>query len=125
MRICGFTVMPMQPKTLKIITVILLTLVVLSPALVAIIVVWQEHLNFLARQNLLLGIKESQELINYGINPRIYGLLWAIILAPIGFCLGVNFHNSYVAYRAAMRQRKIKMLQRMWQQNPYPEEIIL
>lgn len=117
--------MPMKPKTLKIITVFLLTLVVLSPALVAIIVVWQEHLNFLAKQNLLSDIKDSQQLMNSGIYSRIYGLLWVINLAPIGLCLGVTLHNSYVAYRAKMRQRKIKILQRMWQQNPYPEEIIL
>ncbi|MBD2356387.1 hypothetical protein H6G41_17445 [Tolypothrix sp. FACHB-123] len=115
----------MQPKTLKIITVILLTLVVLSPALVAIIVVWQEHLNFMATQNLLSAMKNGQQLIERPENQTIYALLWLIILAPIGLCLGVNLHNSYVAYRAAMRQRKIKILQRMWQQQPYPEEIIL
>lgn len=115
----------MQSKTLKIITVILLALVVLSPALIAIIVVWQEHLNFLAGQNLLSVMKDGQQVVNYQNNPTIYGLLWLIILAPIGLCLGVTLHNSYVAYRAAARQRKIKILQRMWQQQPYPEEIIL
>jgi hypothetical protein len=124
-RTCGFAVMCMKPKLLRIITVFLLSLVVLSPALVAIIVVWQEHLNFQATQNLLYAVKDGQQLTNSGGNTTIYVLLWLIIFAPIGLCLGITLHNSYLVYRATVRQRKVKILERMWQQKTYSEEIIL
>ncbi|WP_096597313.1 hypothetical protein [Calothrix sp. NIES-2100] len=115
----------MKPKVLRITTVFLLTLVVIYPALTAIIVVWQEHLNFLARQHLLYALKDGQKYMNNGDNSPIYLLLWLIIFAPIGLCLAITLHNSYVAYRAAIRQRKVRILERMWQQKTYSEEIIL
>ncbi|MBD2212296.1 hypothetical protein H6G64_22275 [Calothrix sp. FACHB-156] len=115
----------MKSKLLRILTVFLLSLVVLSPALVAIIVVWQEHLNFRSTQNPAYGVPELHQLTNHGVTTAISVLLWVIILAPIGLCLGITLHKSYVAYRAAVLQRKVKMLEKMWQQNTYPEEIIL
>ncbi|BAY32972.1 hypothetical protein NIES2107_48660 [Nostoc carneum NIES-2107] len=117
--------MLMKSKLLRILTVFLLSLVVLSPALVAIIIVWQEHLNFQATQNLAYTVSDVQQFTNHGVTTAISVLLWVIILAPIGLCLGITLHKSYVAYRAAVLQRKVKMLEKMWQQNTYPEEIIL
>ncbi|WP_096590048.1 hypothetical protein [Calothrix sp. NIES-2098] len=115
----------MKPKLLRILTVFLLILVVISPALVAIIAVWQEHLNFMAAQNLLYAVKDSQQLTNNWGNTIVSVLLWLIIFAPLSLCLGITLHNRYVVYRTAALQRKVKMLERMWQQNAYPEEIIL
>ncbi|BAY88185.1 hypothetical protein FDUTEX481_07297 [Tolypothrix sp. PCC 7601] len=117
--------MLMKSKLLRMLTVFLLSLVVLSPALVAIIIVWQEHLNFQATQNLVYAVSDVQQFTNHGVTMAISILLWLIILAPIGLCLGITLHKGYVAYRAAVLQRKIQMLEKMWQQNTYPEEIIL
>ncbi|MBD2494093.1 hypothetical protein [Nostoc sp. FACHB-280] len=115
----------MKPKLLNFLKVCLLTLVVLSPALGVISVVWQEHLDFMATKHLLYVVKDSQQLITDANKTIINVVLWLMFFAPIGFGLGIVLYDRYLIYRAAVLQRQVEMLERIWQRSPYPEEIIL
>ncbi|MBC1238029.1 hypothetical protein [Nostoc sp. 2RC] len=113
----------MKPKLLNFLTVLLLTLIVLSPALVVANVVWQQHLDFMATQHLLYTVQQRQHLTTNG--EIVYVLLWLMFFAPVGFCLGIALYDRYLIYRAAVLQKQVEMLERLWQRSTYSKEIIL
>ncbi len=115
----------MKPQFLNCLTVCLLTVVVLSPALGVMSVVWMQHLDFMATQHLLYVVKDGQQSAINGNNITVYVLPWLMFFAPISLCLVSALHNIYVIYRTAVLQRQVEMLERLWQQNTYPKEIIL
>lgn len=107
----------MKPKLLHVLTVSLLTLVVLSPAFVVISVVWKQHLDFMATQNLVYEVTNSQPLTIYGENTTARISLWLMICTPVSLCLGISLYIKYIVDRAAALNRQIEMLERIWQQN--------
>jgi ABC-type polysaccharide/polyol phosphate export permease len=98
---------------------------VLSPAIGVISLVWQQHLGFIAAQHLLYVVNSAQQLSTNKENIIAYVLIYSMFFAPISFCLGITLHNRYVAYRATVLQRQVEMLERLWQRNTCPKEIIL
>ncbi|MDV2995437.1 MAG: hypothetical protein N4J56_005091 [Chroococcidiopsis sp. SAG 2025] len=52
----------MKLKIFNVLTVCLLTLIVLSPALAVMSAIWQHHLDFVATQHLLYAVANSQQL---------------------------------------------------------------
>ncbi|MBO3457934.1 hypothetical protein G7B40_036380 [Aetokthonos hydrillicola Thurmond2011] len=115
----------MKPNLLRFLTVCLLTLVVLSPALGVISLVWMHHLDFIATQHLLYAVKDAQQLSTNRENTTIYVLVCLMFFAPISLCSGIALHNRYVLYRAAVLRRQVEILEKLWQRNTYPEEIYL
>lgn len=107
----------MKLKILNVLTVCLLTLVVLSPALVVISVVWKYHLDFMATRHLLYAVTNSQQLATHGENATVRILLQLMLFTPIGLGLGIAVYDRYVIYRAAALNRQIAKLERLWQQN--------
>ncbi|PPS44884.1 hypothetical protein [Chroococcidiopsis sp. TS-821] len=102
-------------------SVCLLALLVTLPSLIVISIVWQKHLDFVETQYLLSSHQSNQNEVNYIINL----FLSLIVLTPLILGLGIYLYERYVMYRAAVLQRKIEMLERLWQQKAYSEEIIL
>ncbi|MUG92586.1 hypothetical protein F7734_08990 [Scytonema sp. UIC 10036] len=115
----------MKPKLLNFLTVCLLTLVVLSPAIGVVGLVWKHHLDFMTTQHLLYAVNDSQQLTTHEDNTVICLSLWLMFFSPIGFGLGIALYDRYVVYRTSVLQRQVEMLERLWERNTYPEEIIL
>ncbi|MBU7586157.1 MAG: hypothetical protein KAF91_25370 [Nostoc sp. TH1S01] len=115
----------MKPQLLKFVKVCLLTLLVLSPALGVMSAVWLQHLNFVAAQHLVYVVTNNQQLTTYADSSTVDVLIWLMFFAPIGFCLGIALYDRYMVYRAAVRQRQIEMLERIWQHHIYVKEITL
>ncbi|MBD2438427.1 hypothetical protein [Nostoc sp. FACHB-110] len=115
----------MKLQLLNFLKVCLLTLVVLSPALGVISVVWQQHLDFMSAKHLLLAVKDNQQLITNANNQTIDIVLWLMFFSPVSFCLAMAVYDRYMTYRAAALQRQVEMLERIWQRHIYLEGIIL
>lgn len=69
-------------------------------------------------------IRKGYQLTKSEVRITINTLFQLILFAPIRFCLG-NLYNRYIAYHAVVLQRQVEMLEKLWQQSTYSEEIIL
>lgn len=107
----------MKPQSSNFLTVCLLTLLVLSPALAVISVVWQQHLDFMATQHILYAVNHSQQLTANEENTTVRVLLQLMFFTPISLYLGIYLYGRYIVYRAAVWKRQVEMLERLWQQN--------
>ncbi|MBD2440205.1 hypothetical protein [Nostoc sp. FACHB-110] len=131
----------MKVKLLNVLTVCIVTLIVISPAMVVLRVVWEKHGELVKAQNLTCEVnkinKVNQALyppVTAGINncdryivnqplttDSIYKfaiiLQWFILLTPICIGLGILVYDRYLAHRAAVFQEQVEMLERLWQQS--------
>lgn len=136
----------MKAKLLNVLTVCLVALVVISPGLVVLSLVWEKHTEFVRTQKftndfnkispvssqLIGGNKSSTSQIvtpssiNHNMNQLdtiadSYKLAiiiqWFIVLIPIFVGLGIIIHDRYLLYRAAILKEQVAMLEKLWGQS--------
>ncbi|MBD2446956.1 hypothetical protein H6G76_07215 [Nostoc sp. FACHB-152] len=139
----------MKVKLLNVLTVCLVTLIVISPAMVVLKVVWEKHGELVKAQNSTCEVNKIDE-VNQALDPAaaithysphqasvnycdrnvvneplttdfVYKaaiiLQWFILLTPVCIGLGILVYDRYLAYRAAVFQEQVEMLERLWQQS--------
>jgi predicted metallopeptidase len=101
-------------------------MMVLSPALAVVGLIWEQHLDYLDylethSASAWTAVHSTAVQPIHGIGniadvvPRIvcHGMLFAPFVLSLGVCL----HNSYLNYRAALLRQRIVQLERIWQLN--------
>ncbi|UKO98939.1 hypothetical protein [Nostoc sp. UHCC 0870] len=136
----------MKSKLLNVLTVCLVALVVISPGLIVLSLVWEKHTEFVRTQKLVPDVNKISPTNNQvitsnksspsqivtplpahqGVNQVVtiaesYKLAiiiqWFIVLIPIFIGLGIIIHDRYLVHRAAMLKEQVEMLERLWQQS--------
>ncbi|MCC5635659.1 hypothetical protein LC593_07300 [Nostoc sp. CHAB 5844] len=131
----------MKVKLLSVLTVCLVTLIVISPAMVVLRVVWEKHGELVKAQNLTCEVNKINK-VNQALYPQVTAganycdrhivnqplttdfvykvaviLQWFILLTPVCIGLGILVYDRYLAHRAAVFQEQVEMLERLWQQS--------
>ncbi|BAY19044.1 hypothetical protein NIES2109_51450 [Nostoc sp. HK-01] len=131
----------MKVKLLNVLTVCLVTLIVISPAMVALKVVWEKHGELVKAQNLTCEVNNINK-VNQALEPVVTAgvnncdrqivnqppttdfvyklaiiLQWFILLTPVCIGLGILVYDRYLVHRAAVFQEQVEMLERLWQQS--------
>ncbi|MBE9004569.1 hypothetical protein IQ259_05855 [Fortiea sp. LEGE XX443] len=131
----------MKVKLLNVLTVCLVTLIVISPGIVVLKVVWQKHIELVKTQNLNCELNKISK-ANQALYPSVTAganncdrpvvnkalmtdfayklaiiLQWFILLTPVGIGLGILVYDRYLVHRAAVFQEQVEMLEKLWQQS--------
>ncbi|MBE9207084.1 hypothetical protein IQ244_11235 [Nostoc sp. LEGE 06077] len=131
----------MKVKLLNVLTVCLVTLIVISPAMVALKVVWEKHGELVKAQNLICEVNNINK-VNQALEPAVTAgvnncdrpvvnqsptpdsvyklaiiLQWFILLTPVCIGLGILVYDRYLVHRAAVFQEQVEMLEKLWQQS--------
>jgi hypothetical protein len=148
----------MRSKFVKLLTVYLVALAIIFPALVVFDVVWQRHLelkkiqllacesnhyslntaadfssksNFYSMGTCVSSIREKETILHQKNKifdvffsdkqdeKFIYFVEWFLFM-PVVLGFGVFLYNKYLLYQAAVFQKQVEMLERLWQQNIEP-----
>jgi hypothetical protein len=134
----------MKFKLIKLITVCLVTLVVLSPVLAVFSVVWERHMDLLETQDLTWGLSNLnaahpkhgvtnfsqdpvekwpdasfiKQLLAFSEKYAIAHLVqWFFLFVPIGIAVIILVYDRYLIYRAAIFRQQVEMLERLWHQS--------
>ena len=91
----------MRLKLLNLLTVSLVTVIILYPALLVCSVVWQEHLQ------IVLGEQ----------NHTIKTVHWLLFMIPIFLELGIIGYNRYRNYHNFTLQKQVKILEELWEKS--------
>lgn len=97
----------MKDKFFNVLTVCIITLVVIAPALLTIALVYYHHSTYYSQPGLTQVTPSHSGNDNLGI-----GL---IVFLPLGFCLGVSFNDGWRIYREMMHKARVEQLERTWQ----------
>jgi hypothetical protein len=145
----------MRSKLVQLLTVYLMTLAIIFPALVVFGIVWQRHLeikkiqhfacesnhtslsavadfssksNFYSTNSCVSPIREKETVLHQEKNifdvffsntqdeTFIYLVEWFLFM-PVVLGFGIVLYNKYLLYQAAVFQKQVEMLERLWQQN--------
>ncbi|AFY41411.1 hypothetical protein [Nostoc sp. PCC 7107] len=131
----------MKVKLLNVLTVCLVALIVISPAMVALKVVWEKHGELVKAQNLICEVNNINK-VNQALEPVVTAgvnncdrhivnqplttdfvyklaiiLQWFILLTPVCIGLGILVYDRYLVHRAAVFQEQVEMLEKLWQQS--------
>ena len=134
----------MKLKLLNVLTVCLVTLGVLAPALLVFGLIWERHIDLVKTHYIVYEFqkdrvyadnqkttdcyKQTELLKSYNGSvgqlitpsqeePIAHILRSFIFFVPIGICLGISLSDRYRAYRAAVFKQQVKTLERLWQQS--------
>ncbi|SRR5579883_38814 len=133
----------MKLKPVKILTVCLITLVVLSPSIVVSGVVWKQHMELEKTQHLACNVepistnklafspnqkstvlKESSRTneqffsIDFAEQYHIAKILYSCVLfIPILLGILTFCYDRYLIHRANVFQQQVEMLEKLWQQS--------
>lgn len=131
-------------KLLKVLTVCLVTLGVLAPAILTFGLIFEEHINIQEARNFVYELsnnskgdrhytpnrkttkshKETESLnscsaLTEQLLPAEQSdlLKFIFFVLPSGVCLAIFLYDRYCVYRTALLKEQIEMLERLWQQS--------
>ncbi len=118
----------MKAKLLKIFTVCLVTLAILSPEIAVFGIVWQQHLH-LDKTNLFINdsnfkftdtqTEENNFLFVVNKFKTIFILEFLLICIPASIGIGFLAYDKYLIYRAEVYRKQVEILEKMWQKSNY------
>ncbi|BAZ11440.1 hypothetical protein NIES4071_32660 [Calothrix sp. NIES-4071] len=127
----------MKAKLLKVFTVCLVTLAILSPEIAVFGIVWQQLplektnlyiINSNQTQNVYHTIErdnflksEEQNIFLFVINRYkiIFILEFLLICIPAGIGISIFAYEKYLIYRAEVYRKQVEILEKMWQKSNY------
>lgn len=132
-------------KLLKFLTVCLVTLGVLAPALLTFGLIFKQHINIQAARHLVYELSNGSQGDRHYIANRktieshqqierlnactttLAGQLvpteqkdllkFIFFVLPSGLCLAIFLYDRYCVYRTALLKEQVEMLERLWQQS--------